>query len=192
VETLAFPEAEVPLDLRRQQVALQDLAWPPETPGAGSSGAGPWHDPALSPWSLLLVEDGRVLAALDVLSKEVVHAGEVFAASGLSAVVTDPDLRGRGYASTLCAEARRWIGDRGTDLGLFTCDRPLLGLYVRAGWEHLEGSVLVGGTQGDPFPSDLFDKVTLGAFFTPRAIAAAPGFRGARVELYPGTVDRLW
>jgi GNAT superfamily N-acetyltransferase len=173
-------------------VALQDLAWPPETSGAGSSGPGPWHDPALAPWSLLLVEGGRVLAALDVLSKDVVHDGEVFAASGLSAVVTDPDLRGRGYGRTLSADARRWIGDRGTDLGLFTCDRPLLGLYVGAGWEHLEGSVLVGGTPEDPFPSDLFDKVTLGAFFTPRAVAAAPRFRGARIELYPGTLDRLW
>jgi hypothetical protein len=54
--------------------------------------------------------------------------------------------------------------------------------------------VLIGGTPSEPFPSDQpgFDKVTLGAFLTERARTARSEFIGARVELYPGDVDRLW
>jgi aminoglycoside 2'-N-acetyltransferase I len=85
LEIQMFPEADVPRDLREQKVALQDRAWPAAEP----SGVEPWHDPSLAPRSMLLVgEDGRVLAALDVLSKELEHAGERWSASGLAAVVT--------------------------------------------------------------------------------------------------------
>jgi hypothetical protein len=52
--------------------------------------------------------------------------------------------------------------------------------------------VVVGGTPEDPFPSDAFDKVTLGGFFTERARARRDAFVGARIELYPGAIDRLW
>jgi len=32
----------------------------------------------------------------------------------------------------------------------------------------------------------------MGAFFSPRAEATAGDFIGARIELYPGDIDRLW
>ena len=190
MEIVAFPEAEVPLPLRLQQVALQDEAWPPERP----SGPEPWHDPALRPVSLLLVEDGRVRAALEILSKELVHAGERYAASGLSAVVTGVAERGKGYGTRLVRAARERIAQSGADLGIFTCDRYLTAFYERAGWQVLPGTVLVGGTPEEPFPSDQdgFDKVTLAAFFSPRARAHAGDFVGCRVELFPGSIDRLW
>jgi GNAT superfamily N-acetyltransferase len=185
----SYPEAEVPVELRRQVVALQRQAWPSE----GEPDLEPWHDPALRPRSLLLLDGDRVVAALDVLSKELAHAGERFAASGLSAVVTDEAVRGRGHGTTLVAEARRLLeAEADADLGIFTCDRGLQRFYERAGWEHLPGAVLVGGTPDDPFPSDGLGKVTLAAFFTERARAAAPTFVGARIALYPGRIDRLW
>ena len=52
--------------------------------------------------------------------------------------------------------------------------------------------MLVGGTPEDPFPSDRFDKVTMAAFFTPRARRASARFTDTRIELYPGEIDRLW
>ena len=186
-----FPDALMPSSMRVQVVALHDRVWPSDR----ASEPVPWHDPALSPMSMLLLDDGDiVVAALDVLSKELDIDGARLSASGLSAVVTDPDRRGEGHGTTLCAAARQHIGASGADLGIFTCDRELLGFYVGAGWEHLEGTVLVGGTPEDPFPSDGdgFDKVTLGAFFTPKARAARDDVVGARVELYPGLIDRLW
>ncbi len=118
---------------------------------------------------MLLVEDGRVLAALDILSKPIEHAGETYAASGLSTVVTDEALRGRGYGRILVTAAREAIEASGADLGIFTCDRELGPFYESAGWEIVPGAVLVGGTPDDPFPSDQWDKVTLARFFSERA-----------------------
>jgi aminoglycoside 2'-N-acetyltransferase I len=188
VEILSFPEAEVPGALRLQVVALQDDAWPSFRPG----GLEPRHDPALRPVSMLLVEDGRVRAALDILSKPVVHRGEAFAASGLSTVVTDRAERLKGYGKRLVEAAREAMRESGADLAIFTCDTPLAPFYEAADFDILPGAVLVGGTPADPLPSDSFDKVTLACFFTPRATAHAADFEAARIGLHPGKIDRLW
>ena len=169
-------------------VALQDQAWPSAEP----TGTAPWHDQTLSPVSVLLVEDDVVLSALDILSKPVTHASETLAASGISALVTDERRRGEGLGTTLAHAALALMQEMGADLGIFTCDSPLRRFYEGAGWEHLTGAVLIGGTSDEPFPSDQFDKVTMASFFTARAKAARLRFEGARIELYPGLIDRLW
>lgn len=191
---LSFAEADVPADLRVQVLALQAQAWPGQDAPDPLPGSPPRlsHDPALAPRSFLAVEDGRVLAALDVLSKELVHARRRWAASGLSTVVTDPRERRRGHGRRLVTCAREAIAASGADLGLFTCDTPLGAFYEACGWSILPGTVLVGGTPADPLPSDRFDKVTLGAFFSSRARRHAADFVGARIGLYPGERDRLW
>lgn len=188
MQIVSYPEAEVPLDLRVQVVSLQDQAWPSDQPSDPSA----WHDPALRPLSMLLVDDGHVLAALDILSKEFTHAGWSYSASGLSTVVTDPLHRGKGYGRTLVEAARGTIAASGADLGIFTCDRPLQGFYENAGWQCLSGTVIIGGTLEAPFPSDLFDKVTMAAFFSPKARNVADAFIGSRIELFPGEIDGLW
>lgn len=189
MEVVTYPEAAVPAPLRAQVVRLQEAAWP----SGGVPDPAPWHDPLLQPRSVLLVDDdARVVAALDILSKQLVHRGQAFAASGISAMVTDASLRGRGFGRQLAAAAREIMAADGVDLGIFTCDRDLQRFYESAGWDCLAGSVLVGGSREAPFPSDQFDKVTMAAFFTERAKAAAPGFVGVRIELYPGDIDRLW
>ena len=96
---------------------------------------------------MLLVEDGRVLAALDVLSKPITHRGERYAASGLSAVVTAGEQRRKSHGVVLVDAARDHIAQSGADLGLFTCDPPLQPFYERAGWQPLPGTVLIGGTR---------------------------------------------
>ena len=190
-EIFTWPQDDVPYDLRGQVRALHDQAWPPD-PDAPPRRSSAGHDPALRPLEVLLVEDGRVLAALDILSKELEHAGERYAASGLSTVVTDEALRGRGHGHRLVSAARELIAASGADLGIFTCDRPLGPFYEAAGWTILPGAVLIGGTPGDPFPSDQWDKVTLASFFSAHAQRHADDFAGARIGLYPGIIDRLW
>lgn len=186
------PEAATPPDLRAQVLALQDQAWPPG-PGEPAS-SGLTHDPALDPRSILLVDDARVLAALDVVSKPLDHAGRVWAASGLSTVVVDRAARGGGHGLTLVRAAARSIETSGVDLTLFTCDRPLARFYEAAGYAVLPGSVVVGGTPAAPLRSDAagFDKVTLAAFHSAPAVAARPAFVGVDLALYPGDIDRLW
>jgi aminoglycoside 2'-N-acetyltransferase I len=185
---LSFPQHAVPPALQAQLVALHDQAWPPsaDTPWTG-------HDPALQPVAMLLVDDREVvLAALAILSKELVHHGQRFAASGLSAVVTDRSHRHLGHGHRLVTAAREQIAASGADLAIFTCDRTLAGFYRRAGWHVLPGAVLIGGTPDDPFPSDQFDKVVVAALFTDHARDHAASFSHARIELYPGQTDRLW
>lgn len=189
---LTFREQAVPPHLRAQALALQDHAWPADP--TDPPGAGPDHDPLLRPVAVLLLDDAgtTVLASLDLLSKELTHRGVRYTASGLSRVVTDPRRRGRGHGRRLVAAAREIIRDSGADLGVFTCDSPLQGFYESAGWQHLPGSQLIGGTPEDPFPSLLFDKVTMASFFTARALQHAPDFHRAPIALHPGTIDRLW
>ncbi|WP_354637577.1 GNAT family N-acetyltransferase [Kitasatospora camelliae] len=190
---LSFPEPATPSDLRRQVRGLQEQAWP-SPPGEAAPLDAPVHDPELRPLSLLLVEDGTVLAALDILTKDLVHAGARFAAGGLSTVVTRRDIRGRGHGRRLVTAVREAMSEQRLDLGLFTCDRPLEGFYRSAGWRLVPGAVLVGGTPQDPFPSDRpgFDKVTMAAFLSPAARRAEASFHDSRIGLYPGVIDRLW
>jgi GNAT superfamily N-acetyltransferase len=190
---MSFPEAATPPELRAQVLALQHQAWPSADAAAESSGTLT-HDPALHPVSMLLVEDGRVLAALDVLSKQIVHAGRRYRAGGLSTVVTHREARGRGHGRRLVAAARQAMAAGDLDLGLFTCDRHLQGFYERAGWELLPGAVLIGGTRACPFPSDQpgMDKVTMAAFFSAQAQRHRSSFQHSRIELYPGEIDKLW
>ena len=188
MEILSWPEAEVPRAIRLQVVALQNQAGP----GDPASALEPGHDPALCPVSLVLVNEGRVLAALAILSKGLDHGGERYAASGLSTVVTDRAERRRGYGRRLIAAAREGVGAGGADLAIFTCDTLLVPFYESGGYTVLPGTVLVGGVPEDPLPSDRFDKVTLWHAYTHRAREHAADFQGARIGLYPGVIDRLW
>ncbi|MFL5799307.1 MAG: GNAT family N-acetyltransferase [Actinomycetota bacterium] len=190
---VSYPEAATPPELRAQVLALHREAWPPEESGEGSESALA-HDPTLDPLSMLLVDGDTVLAALDVLTKELVHTGRRYRAGGLSTVVTRQAARGRGHGLRLVMAAREVMAASDLDLGLFTCDRPLQGFYERAGWLVLPRTVIVGGTRGSPFPSDQpgFDKVTLGAFFSPLARSHQRDFHDSRIELYPGEIDKLW
>jgi GNAT superfamily N-acetyltransferase len=188
MRVLTFAQQAVPPALQVQVVALEHQAWP-----RSASEPSTGHDPALQPVTMLLVDDREVvLASLSVLSKELRHDGRRYAASGLSAVVTDQSHRHRGHGHRLVTAARDQIAASGADLGIFTCDRPLAGFYQRAGWQIVPGAVLIGGTPDDPFPSDQFDKVVMAALFTDHARAHAASFSNARIELYPGQIDRLW
>lgn len=188
---LAFAQSDMPDALRVQVARLESEAWP------GGTHAPPmstFHDPALDPVLLLLVEDEQALASLAILRKEIQHAGKTFAAVGLSAVTTRADLRGRGLGHRLVVAARERLAREAADLAIFTCDRPLQGFYERAGWQHLPGTVIVGGTPAAPCRSDRpgLDKVTMAAFFSDRARAHRREFVGADVDLFPGEIDRLW
>jgi aminoglycoside 2'-N-acetyltransferase I len=191
VHIVTFPQRQTPTQLRHQIVDLERQAWPP----AGSADDCSWeHDPALAPLSVVLLVDDRLVSSLSILSKQLDHAGQTFHAAGLSTVVTESALHGRGYGRALVTAAKRIMAERGVDVALFTCDRPLQRFYERAGWHVLPGTVLVGGTRDEPLASDEpgFDKVTMGDFLSAHGRDHAAHFENARIELYPGAIDRLW
>ncbi|MFC6985450.1 GNAT family N-acetyltransferase [Streptomyces cirratus] len=138
---------------------------------------------------------GAVAACLTLLRKEIRLGGGTYRAAGLSAVVTRPELRGRGLGGRLVTAAREVLAaDPEVDVALFSCDRELTPFYEAAGFERLPGTVLLGGTPADPLPSDRpgFDKAVLAAFFTPDPASTRAVFTSTRIPLYPGLTDRLW
>lgn len=182
--------ADLPEPLAAQIREIQEQAWP-TAPGAAVSGP----DPALAPVAMALLDDHEVVvASLVILRKQLSHAGQDWYGGGLSAVATRADLRGQGHGHALVVAARAEMAAMGLDLGIFTCDRHLLEFYQRAGWEELPGAVVIGGTSQEPFPSDQpgFDKVTMGAFFTPTAQTRRESFTHSRIALHPGLIDKLW
>ena len=178
----------MPAELRVQVLAMQAQAFGGTVPDS----LGPVHDPVLNPVSMLLVDDGMVLSALDILGKRLTHVGQLWSVTGLSTVVTATGHRGRGHGRALVVAARSAMELGGADLALFTCDRDLRGFYLTCGFEVLSGAVLVGGTAAEPLRSDLFDKVTLTCFFSDRSRDLAPSFNGADIALHSGRIDRLW
>jgi aminoglycoside 2'-N-acetyltransferase I len=190
---MSFPEAATPPELRTQVLDLHDEAWPREDPSSVRTDA-PTHDPALRPVSMLLVDGAMVLAALDILTKEITHDGRRYLAAGLSTVVTRQAARGHGHGRRLVAAAHAAMAAGDADLGLFTCDRPLQAFYENAGWHHLPGATIIGGTRTSPFRSDQpgFDKVVMADFFSADARQHRPTFAHSPIELYPGETDKLW
>ena len=185
---LIFKKSEVSGDLQMQVAALINSAWP----GLYSPPGVHLHDPLLSPVSMLLVDQGKVLSSLVILSKRITHCGQNYAASGLSSVVTLKEARGKGHGRRLVIAAREFIRSQDKDLGIFTSDAYLRPFYESCGWQVLPNSVLIGGTADQPFASDQFDKVTYASFFTQKAIEKAESFRNSRIALYPGLIDKLW
>jgi GNAT superfamily N-acetyltransferase len=186
VRIVGWPLPDAPERLVAQVQAMCDEAWP----GPSQS---PMHDPALRPWLMVLVVGDEALASLAILSKKIVHGGRGYHAAGLSSVVTRQNARGHGHGHRLAGAAREKMAGE-FDLGIFTCDRPLQQFYERAGWQHLPGTALDGGTPEAPLSSDEpgFDKVTMADFFTTTANEHRDDFIGSRVALFPGSIDRLW
>lgn len=187
-EILEYAEGDVPIALRRQVLAIQDEAWPSVD---GTPSRGLVHDPTLGPWSVLLVRDREVVAACDVLSMDLRHAGRTWRASGLSTLVTAPAARRQGHGLRMVRAAIDVAFARGAAVVLFTCDPPIVELYLRAGCRVLEGAVLIGGTRDDPLRSDSLGKVVL-AGFPPGRPDQADAFAHCDIALYPGPIDRLW
>jgi predicted N-acetyltransferase YhbS len=79
----------------------------------------------------LAVDRGVPVAHVGVCIRDAVILGAPLRVAGIGAVCTDPEYRGRGLASTLMEEARRYARDRGASLMLISGGR---GLYHRLGY----------------------------------------------------------
>lgn len=130
---------------------------------------------------MVLTDNDEVHAYLAIPTRTISHAGAELRASGLGAVVSHPNSRGAGYGAKIVVAARELIEASGVDIGIFTCDPPLVAFYARCGWDPMPSTVVVGGTRERPFRADSLDKGTLMAFFTPHAQAHRADFVAADV-----------
>jgi hypothetical protein len=75
------------------------------------------------------------------------------------------------------------IAGSDADIGVFTCDPPLVDFYVGCGWTLMEHTSVIGGTRKKPFPADSLNKRTLMGFFSPKAEQHRSDFEGATLYL---------
>ncbi len=188
MQIVSYPEAETPPKLWWQALDLAREAWP------AFAEVDPGHDPALFPLLMLIVEDDTVLAGLSLLHKEIVHNGQSYLVGGLSTIATRKSAQGHGLGKQIVSAGHDALAESGLDLGIFSCDRPLVPFYESAGWHEVPGAVLVGGTPERPLPTDRpgWDKAVVADFFSDKARANMATFEHSRIELYPGEIDRLW
>jgi GNAT superfamily N-acetyltransferase len=179
----ALPYSRAGEALRREIAWLQHRAAPELSPPPGNSIA-PEHDPALDALSFYLRLDERVVSYAAVVHVPIVHASEPYLVAGLSCVATDPAYQRRGLGSRVVAAATRAILDSTADIGLFTCDPPLVAFYARAGdWRPAPGIILLGNRLPGALSSTTLGKAVLMRLVSARAQAAAASLETATISL---------
>lgn len=190
VSIATWPERSIPRDIKAQALALMRAEWPAAFTGARTERES-LHDLASNPTCMAVLVEGRLASYCGIVWKPIEHAGERYAAYGLSAVLTAPAVRRQGYGRRLIDAATRFMQDAGADIGVFTCDPPVRAFYEASGWTVLERTPLIGGTRAHPFPSDALGKCTLMRFFSEHAQEHRATFIGAPIYLDLAEGD-LW
>ncbi len=168
---------------RRDIAALQEKAYGPSDLAQGSE-AVVLHEPSLQAQSFVIRDDRRVVSYAGVVTKAIIHAGQVFTVSGLSCVATDPDYRRRGLATCIVAAATRYIEQRRIAVGVFTCAPELAPLYSDAGsWSIAPGVLLTGSEDAGALTSSSLGVVVLMPLFSERAVAAFPALLNGTIDL---------
>lgn len=78
----------------------------------------------------IIREDGKVVSLVGILFSDIIIFGNIIKVSMIGSVATDPDYRGRGYATLLMQDSIRRSVQEGADLMLISGGR---GLYRRLG-----------------------------------------------------------
>lgn len=94
-----------------------------------------------------VVLDGRVVANVSASRMELRYRGQVFHAIQIGTVMTDPDLRGRGYAGLLMEQVvRQYHGE--ADFLYLMANSSVLDFYPKYGFQReLEHAVLLDTAQ---------------------------------------------
>jgi GNAT superfamily N-acetyltransferase len=179
---LTYPQNLLPSYLKEAALDILEREWPSAL-SREERLRKPLHDPNRDPLILVLVERDVVLGYLAVPSTRIHLAGATYKASGLSSVLINADYRGRGYGRRLVTAARDLIADSAADIGVFTCDPPLVPFYVGCGWTLMEHASVIGGTREKPFPAASLNKRTIMGFFSVKARAHRPAFEDAALHL---------
>jgi GNAT superfamily N-acetyltransferase len=100
------------------------------------------------PWSgqALPVPDtpGQPVCEAAICERTAIAAGQRVRLAGVTNVMTLPSWRGRGYATAAVQRAHAFACERlGAAFSLLFCDEVKVNLYRRAGWEVVEGPVVV-------------------------------------------------
>jgi hypothetical protein len=125
--------------------------------------------------------DGDAIAGYaGVVRRDIEHAGEVFRTYGLSSMFTFPDLRRRGFGSSVveAATARSRHADDG-DIAVLSTMAGMEPSHERHGWQATSATQFLIGDRASP---RLHDDAAMMLFVSAKANRHRAAFEHARVH----------
>lgn len=93
-------------------------------------------------------DDGRLIASAGLTLAEVEVSGVRFPVVGIGGVIVNAAHRGRGLARTVVSAALDRARGTGPEFAVLFCHPDRAGLYVRLGFQLIDGRVLVRQPHG--------------------------------------------
>lgn len=95
---------------------------------------------ALPRWHAMGILEGSLVGRVGILERAISVGQELLRVGGICGVVTVPEYRGHGIASTLLDESVAFIKKRlSLPFALLTCNLRLEAFYRRLGWKTVDG-----------------------------------------------------
>ena len=124
------------------------------------------YEPTMLKNRRIVKVDGKIVAHVPVLPREVVGGGDRFTVGMISATLTHPDYRHRGYATLCLRDCVRTMEEEGWPLSVLWTQEATFPFYQNSGWEAVasQGWVYrVGPADAELFAQGPFDVVPLDA-----------------------------
>jgi len=87
-------------------------------------------------WYLFGYLQSKPVTRVGVLQRTINIANKPLLIAGVTFLITEPEFRGRGYATLIMDEAVNFVADKlGLPFGLLTCKPRLESLYSGMGWK---------------------------------------------------------
>ncbi len=94
------------------------------------------NDPADQYYVIGWVDEKTWVSVLVIHWRDITVGGQPLRVGGVGGVMTPPEHRGKGYASTLMRRAAEIICEHGTH-GFLICAQERLKMYGRVGWQEV-------------------------------------------------------
>mgnify|MGYP003581278892 CR=1 FL=1 len=136
----------------------------------------------LSPVYFVMAEDPALFSHAAAVTRSVECNGQTYSCGGLSAVLTYPAFRKRGYASQVVQAATDHLSSSEFDVALLWTSPENERFYSRFGWEHRPAIRTFGGSQTSP---EFYNAFTMIRLLSPRAAKNQADFESRQVYVGP-------
>ena len=120
----------------------------------------------LKPVYFVMVDDPALFSHAAAVTRSVECNGQTYSCGGLSAVLTYPAFRKRGYGSQTVQAATEYLNTASLDVALLWTSPDKEHFYGRFGWEHHPSIRILVGPQESP---EVYEAFTMIRFLSERS-----------------------